>query len=679
MRQPTAPVSHQIDLLSQEYRQLIHGISSVPSVSSASRVRALTARSNVFFHQFATAICEPSSIPPALEPNPYFTCLQSEISAIRQGLLDKQHRMMLAIDSLKDEFAKNAERLRVLFKEKKLDEIDRHSRRMHFLEHSADAIEATFSSQIEHAVEGCREETELLHHEVATQEAMAIDLQSAADDFPLERVESDADIRNEIETEFRQRLADAQAEADSVIEQLETVNRELHCKLNTLKEKYEAERSNLMRQMADCSDDLKLRDLEAAHDAELSQLSETFATEENELNVRLSVMQLTNADRLERLREETSSFRSQADIVGASFARQMKLAESQLQSEIRAKESDLKQLQADQTRALDQLQAQHSLDIERARADARRALAALEDEIIQTVALQEQSRRAFEAEIGAMRAANDRINTSPRLKPHEPDTDQIENSPRRKLAQVPPAVDLTLFRQAVSDADVECAKAVAELDARRMQRDLRTKAAAAQFRQAQSQFQAEQLDLEHELGKIRERLSEVPTTFETIELSPRETELMGKIALQKSAIMQMRDEAERYRVEVPKRKALLGLQAKRREAIAELQKAIDNVRSDQLTKLNDVINELSQGLREQRLRDSEVIADMTGQLDGALEQRRQMFKEIEERMIASVQKWRELRNDISSSTISLCTRSAPTPMAFSSRPSEPTLPSLTKP
>jgi DNA repair exonuclease SbcCD ATPase subunit len=396
-------------------------------------------------------------------------------------------------------------------------------------------------------------------------------------------------------------------------------------------------------------------------------------------------MRLANADRIEQLREESSSLRSQANTIDAYFARKMKLAQSQLQSQMLAKESDLKQLQADQARALDQLQAQHHLDVERTRAEARQALAALEDEIVQMVALQEQSRRASEAEIAALRVAKphgpdaDQIGGSPRRTPRGPDSDQINKSPRRKPAQTPPTVDLTVFRQAVSDAEVEAATAVAELEARRTERDLKIKAAVAQFREAQSQFQTERLDLEQEVEKIKDRLREVPTTLETIEPSPREVELLKKIALQRNAILHMRDEVERYQVEVPKRKPLLALQAKRREAIAELQESLENVRSDQLTRLNDVINELSEELREQRLRQADVIADIAGKLEGALEQRRRLFRDIEEVAIASAQKWRELRNDISTSTISLCTRSVHTPMAFTPRVSEPALPSLTKP
>ena len=148
------------------------------------------------------------------------------------------------------------------------------------------------------------------------------------------------------------------------------------------------------------------------------------------------------------------------------------------------------------------------------------------------------------------------------------------------------------------------------------------------------------------------------------------------MAGQRDEILKLRDELDRLRVEVPKRKPLLGLQAKRREMLANLERSIDDAKHDRLRELTEVINGLSQALKEQRAESAGLIAEASRQLDAALDERRQVMKEIEEVAIASVKKWRDLRCEIGSSILALEGRRSRQSLVVGTRVSLPVLPPL---
>jgi DNA repair exonuclease SbcCD ATPase subunit len=229
----------------------------------------------------------------------------------------------------------------------------------------------------------------------------------------------------------------------------------------------------------------------------------------------------------------------------------------------------------------------------------------------------------------------------------------------------PPAGDhLTPFRETVSAFEVRASEAASQLEKRRAEIELVTADLHSQYRVAFAEFQAEKIEIEDQIAAVGEFAGNRPTD--------REMQLAEKVAAQRGEIQKLRDELDRLRVEVPKRKPLLGLQAKRRETLASLEDA----KSNRLRELTELINELSQALKEQRVKSAVVIAEASGQLEAALDERTHVMKDIEEAAIASVRKWRDLRCEIGSAVLTLDGRPSRQSPVVGTRVSLPVLPPL---
>ena len=131
-------------------------------------------------------------------------------------------------------------------------------------------------------------------------------------------------------------------------------------------------------------------------------------------------------------------------------------------------------------------------------------------------------------------------------------------------------------------------------------------------------------------------------------------DLKNNIDQQKQAIQQLREEKDRLRIDVSKRKALQALQMKQRQDIEDIEHKINEASSNLNSEIEKSTEELVEQLKEEQRKSNDLIQSASAKLESALKELIDAKSEVEELTIQDMRKWGELRTGIADSTIAIC-------------------------
>jgi hypothetical protein len=375
----------------------------------------------------------------------------------------------------------------------------------------------------------------------------------------------------------------------------------------------------------------KLGSVESGYEGEIAAMEERYRQEEAALVERLRKVRAARGSQEERLRKERAIWESRLTTSTAFHEQQMEKERARLKAVVLEKDAELGKLESAQAVEVVELESEHRSAIERIHAETRAALAGVEEEV----------RRALDIDVNG-------VLTEVR----EPVFSPVIPSPRRKREESSP-VGVAELNDGMERIDLDSGKMMAELERRRTEHELRIRAAWAALKEASNTPEMEKLE-EPDPPLVLSPREAAPSDAAP---SEKEAELLEKIALQKAAIAQLRDELERGRVVVSKRKTLLALQQKHAQTIAELREAQDHAGGRRGNVLRSVIAECSQQFAVERGKNEERVQEWIKKMDTACEARVALAKDIEKGAMGDFQKWRELRTEIGNSTISLAGKS----------------------
>jgi DNA repair exonuclease SbcCD ATPase subunit len=193
-------------------------------------------------------------------------------------------------------------------------------------------------------------------------------------------------------------------------------------------------------------------------------------------------------------------------------------------------------------------------------------------------------------------------------------------------------------------------------DAERLKTNLETgiRALRSKLRTTAAEFELAKQGLQKEISESLPTIGLIFTPVPQPERSEKELDLLEKIAMQRSTVAQLRDELERLRVEVPKRKTLQAIQRKRRDSMTSIGEAMQVVSDSINVQAREVEQEMTQRLNESRARNEEMIRKEVQRLDEALEELGRAKKTAEDAFMGEFRKWGQLRSEIADSTGSIC-------------------------
>jgi hypothetical protein len=428
---------------------------------------------------------------------------------------------------------------------------------------------------------------------------------------------SKEEIRAKVRSRYRSKLASARRECAAREALRESENASLSAELGRLKQ----ERASAA-------------EAESTHQRELEHLSAAHASLESELAQRLADARAGRASRGEVLRAELAAAKARADAADAQCARRLKTEEGRRHKALIAREAAIAQAKAAHVREREQIEAEH----QNAVAALRTGVAELEGELAQVAAAHEQARRALEVELRAVRGqviADPLAATSP--------------SPRRRHGQRTPEVPLPDIGEVSARMERRSCKLCDGLARRRTECDARAREHRVALRELAAAVEKEKAALAAEVGQAEEQLGAVFGGGGESGEEPRVAELRTKAEEQQKAIAQLRGEAERARVEIPRRKALLALQVKQEKRIAEIQNTIRRVRGQCPEALRQAVGEGATRLTEVSSKNEEKIQDALKKLILVYETTISLHKKLETANLINFHKWREIRTDIGGS------------------------------
>jgi hypothetical protein len=486
-----------------------------------------------------------------------------------------------------------------------------------------------------------------LRREVEIQERVNAALRNCAIEMPEM---SNTAISRKV-TSYERQFEHARLEINSHIAHLEKENAVLGSTLETIK----TDSEKLIALQSKLENYNELKQTLSLKETELTiALTEDHA-KENELSERLGDIRAKRLGIGELLRSELASLCSRATTLNALHARRLKAQEIRVQRERKACESETRRLKRKQEKEIEECEKRHIDTIERMKTESRNVISDLEIEIAKTVALQDHDRTLLEAEVDALRQAP--AVCEPSFAPAMP-------SARRKRGDRGQPQFSDLNAHIVNESTRLCN----ELAKGRTERDERVRIIREPLDLATEALENEKTQFLRELqlleGQSNSLLSQTRERFQ----EPKIVALVENIASQQKTIKRLRDEIERSRVSVPKRRALYSLQQQSNQAVEPLRASIDELQIKGPEMVQQLIADCSQRLAEATLKNEVRVQDAMQRLEVVCNRRASLQMKMETAYIGNFHKWRELRTDLGMAAVPLDSSSVvlppPTHMAW---------------
>jgi hypothetical protein len=620
------PVGPAIASLSAAHGRLVRDIVARAGPRQA-EARKLAAMTHSLIRSIVAGM---SGVEPEVGGDPALAALQSTLDAVPPQLARKAAQMETQIAAMETDFLRYASLAHYQYCKRIRRQRADHARRMSASRTAIQGIRENFGQRLAQEVALCAATNARLRREVQIQERVNAALQACA---PGAEAPGGAAAAPDAGDDCERRFEQARLEINAQIARLESENAVLGSTMDAIKADSTKTIALLQSKLEGYN---ALKKALAAREAELAMELADKNAKETELSQTLAKIRSKRLGAGEILRSELASLCSRATTLNAIHARQLNNEEIRVNGEQMAHESEIHQLKCDQEKELRELQKSHMEAIERIRSEGRSAVSDLEAEIAETIAAQERDRTRLETRLAALRGepavCEPAMPSARRKRPGQ-------HRPQNRLSELS-----THFEN-------ESSRLCDELTKGRADRDERVRAIRDAAELTSATFEKEKMQLTRELKRVEGRAQQLLCQTRERFQEPRIVALLENIAQQQKTVGQLRDEMERSRVPVPKRRALLGLQQQRNKTIAPIRESIDQLQMKAQERMQEVIVDCSQRLAEAALENEARVRDAMHQLAVACHRWASLQKKLETANVGNFHKWRELRTELGTVTV----------------------------
>jgi hypothetical protein len=628
-----------IQSLRQEYQKVIRDMSSQPSGFSGQQLLNLDYPLSKLIDRTAQALsC--SELNSDTQNSFSRFAIPEVISAVERisrdmRLASKQFDQTMTF--LERQFHTNIDDANRTFLIEKQHMVEEHAKRKHdiadvetrFSRSLADKVSSIQAeiADLQVSIRGIEDSSNGLHSTVneLSVKNSALEEELSADSLLIESQHRD------LQSEFDAALIELQSRTDQTVLSLQNENASLKQTLDQLHITNTALIDELRGKLVE-------KTTCPSFDSQLSEYESELRAVEESLKAKLRQQETRRASETGPLRSEISSNRHSVNTCDASLAARMKSATAEASASLLAKDAELNGLRSDFMRQIEATRNIHRLEIEKTQEIRKSEIAQLESEISDTLRVAEEHRKKLECDIAQMRLPIDH-------KPREPDQMPMPTARRYRPAPPPQRDPMKAIREHFSAVQCQSGQKWAEFERLKTETEIEQKALNATLKNSVSELESLKTEISNNSGQIYVE-----------EVSPKEKDFTDEIRMQKAVISQLRDESERLRVDVSKRKTLQAIQIQRIQAVGAIEASMDLCESNCRSRLAAVTAEMSAKLAEEQKRNAALIQRESQKLEAALEQLKEVQRLGEDDGVGSFAKWNELRGSIGESTLSICDR-----------------------
>ena len=445
-------------------------------------------------------------------------------------------------------------------------------------------------------------------------------------------------------------------EGQEQLEKIEMENKELQDQIDAIKNENEAKIAELQETIdkSETNFEEKLQEALKANqpklEAEIEAINLKYSNIENELNAKLDKLKKSKSGAAESLQNELLRLKSEVNSIDSKIAKRLKTASAQIDAKIHAKDNELKQLRSEQLKLVEATRNAYQNELSRIKNENENKIVLLEQAIMKSVV---KNHNISRQSLNRLRVKE------PQQQPSGP---IVSQTPRRPKVSIPPITrtskdDSNIIESLSKEFEIidkESRNKFASYSNTKKKIETTDKSnktkASARINEVEKQCKS----IREEINALNENINNNIHTEQIIELSPRQIDLKNNIDQQKQAIQQLREEKDRLRIDVSKRKALQALQMKQRQDIEDIEHKINEASSNLNSEIEKSTEELVEQLKEEQRKSNDLIQSASAKLESALKELIDAKSEVEELTIQDMRKWGELRTGIADSTIAIC-------------------------
>ncbi|OHT02145.1 hypothetical protein TRFO_30911 [Tritrichomonas foetus] len=488
------------------------------------------------------------------------------------------------------------------------------------------------------------------------------------------------DAQKQIE-ELRKKIEDKCKEGDEELNSIEDENKALQAEIDKIKNENEPIIQELTEKIEKAEIEYEeklseqLKSNQPKFESELQSISEKFGSVEEELINKLELLRKSRSGTSESLQAELVRLKSEVNSSDSRIAKQLKIARARLDAKVHAKDTELKQFRSDQLRFIETTRHAYQNELSRVKNENENQLVIFEQNLMKAAANSQQHRN--NRNIGRMKVKepqNGNEKGAPAPSPRRPKATAATRPPMVEEMDINNGNIVDSLSSQFEERESEAIKCLNDLMAskKKAENDIKINKskACAQINELEKAIQISR----DELNELKEKLvsegkdqnemknehnSEEENENENHEklknrVSEREEELIYNIEQQKLAIQQLKEEKDRLRVDVSKRKALQSLQIKLRQDIQEIEEKIKEVSSHVTEEIEEADLELARSFKQEQKATADQIQEASVKLERAIKNLLEAKAEAEEISMKDRQKWSELRSGIADSTLTIC-------------------------
>lgn len=466
--------------------------------------------------------------------------------------------------------------------------------------------------------------------------------------------------------EYLEEMAQLSQENKEISESIEKVRNENQSKIEELQIKIKNKEKNCERKIQSALK-AKLPQLEN----EINSLTNQFELNERELTSKLESLKKQRSNQTDSLQSELVKLKSEVNSCDSRIAKQLKSDRAKFDAKILAKESELKQFKSDGIKFIEMTRQAHQAELARLKNENENMIVILEQSLMKAVSNNEGTQRRI---------------PNPRNKPKPVDNtgktfQVVEPNPSSQSMQTPRRIKDTTIENVQIDPNISCSNsfesqfALKEKEARGKTNEftiVKKKAenearanrakACAQLNELEKTVKSsekelidlkEQLRIEEEKHKEQSKEEEEEDDDESQKVPTKIDELRNSVEQQKAAIQQLKEEKDKLRVEIPKRKALQALHLKLRKDKSEIEEKIKIASAGVNDEIDKIATKMIKTHQEEQQKTNELLSEATIKLESLLMELVNAENEAEEVKMKDIEKWGQLRSGIADSTLSI--------------------------
>ncbi|OHT11977.1 hypothetical protein TRFO_18359 [Tritrichomonas foetus] len=726
-------MENDFEKVAEQIKSLCSGFQSIIKRIGNQQDKATQEESQKINNQFLSFVNETtSSLVPPVDLNPIITkryqkqyeeiCnLQQEINRLNNEIDIQTKKFNEKFDEEKRKFNMQVNNMAYNYSEQKEAHDTNHDNQMNDLEEQIYELKETFDSRFTNELEKVVDEKKMLTKVYQNFQKEFDELKTGIDQIDhmdtsdrISRLDSslhdtcdqisdfstEKDFTDSMEVKARDMISefsDTQTEPFDEIEKLEEENLVLKQEIEDLKAKYEPEIMNLKNQLntieADC--DLKLsatlKSNQKKYDSEFDKIRAEYSKAEEELIDKLNKLKKEKTYTINSLKNELSKIKEKADECQIRMNKRIRSAKLVSATKIQEKENQIQKINVEHKKLIEEMVKSYQKQLNEIKSENSQIKSEINDEINKD---NNDSDIIFPEKTFSPRSKQ----IQARHKIVEPQKMKNIQSPRRmKQSQNEEKDDAKSVLDKIDNTEKEYRKYMHSYQdiKKRLENEIKNdqhnlSIQIQEFGKASEIAQNELKDLNKTLDlKKNEIMNRIPNTYAennniNINQNDKNNDEIIKIKDQDESIRKMKDELDRLRTEVSKRRALQSLQAKHHKEMNEIQSEIDTLEVDTFQKLLKESEKYAEILYNEKIKSNDEIQKTSLKLECVLKELKEAKVEAEESAIKDHQKWNDVRNDISNTTVAMCNKmksaSRPTSSVSKARPivSSPKLPPLQK-